>query len=174
MHFKQLIQRKKWCCHSTLVHLTDSVVMYNTLESFFFWRKRIGKLCYAKNYHCIIVRLDWQTKTNLQSRLLAPTSRPIVKKLQKRGYKSYLAMKFPKSCIHIGNSLDIYSFYFVLILIHMDSELARKSYCRTTYRAPLGQTLDSKHTLFAGKFQQRGQVRVYHISQGNNLFSSQQ
>ncbi|KAG0537970.1 hypothetical protein BDA96_03G195000 [Sorghum bicolor] len=99
------------------------------------------------------------------TRLLAPTSRPIVKKLQKRGYKSYLAMKFPKSCIHIGHSLDIYSFYFVLILIHMDSELARKSYCRTTYRASLGQTLDSKNTLFAGKFQQRGQVRVYHISQ---------
>ncbi|XP_021311312.1 uncharacterized protein LOC110433464 isoform X1 [Sorghum bicolor] len=40
-----------------------------------------------------------------------------------------------------------------------------KSYCRTTYRASLGQTLDSKNTLFAGKFQQRGQVRVYHISQ---------
>ncbi|XP_021320227.1 uncharacterized protein LOC110436890 isoform X3 [Sorghum bicolor] len=36
------------------------------------------------------------------TRLLAPTSRPIVKKLQKRGYKSYLAIKFPKSCIHIG------------------------------------------------------------------------
>ena len=51
-------------------------------------------------------------------------------------------MNFPTSCIHIGNSLDIYSFYFVLILIHMDSELARKSSCRTTYRAPLGQTLD--------------------------------
>ena len=83
-------------------------------------------------------------------------------------------MNFPTSCIHIGNSLDIYSFYFVLILIHMDSELARKSSCRTTYRAPLGQTLDSKSTLFAGKFQQRGQVRVHHISQGNNLFPSQQ
>ncbi|XP_021320231.1 uncharacterized protein LOC110436890 isoform X6 [Sorghum bicolor] len=43
---------------------------------------------------------------------------------------------------------------------------------RTTYRASLGQTLDSKNTLFAGKFQQRGQVRVYHISQA--VFNKQE
>jgi len=43
------------------------------------------------------------------------------------------------------------------------------------HHAPLAQSLSRKSTLFAGEFQQRGQVKVlYHISQGNNLFPSQQ